>query len=170
MSTQPQTATAEAPGTPESLAVLPAQVRIDIAEHLLGGRLPNQIARELDIDPAEVTAAVAEFGAVGRWDRKRLTLEQHFRSRTRHLYGGHLLWLDRVDCGIPVLHHGGRMYSALHVAWRMANPGQHDPEPAARPVPACDMPLCVALDHALDRTTHQQLATLVIELFGDTRP
>ncbi|MFJ8006156.1 hypothetical protein [Streptomyces fagopyri] len=165
--TIPPTETLEAPGTPESLAVLPAQVRIDIAEHLLGGRLPNQIARELEIDSAEVTAAVAEFGPVGRWDRKRLTLEQHFRSRTRHIYGGHLLWLDRVDRGIPVLHHGGRMYSALHVAWRMANPGQHEPEPAARPVPACDMPLCVALDHALDHATRQHLVAVLGPLLGD---
>ncbi|MGW0800328.1 hypothetical protein [Streptomyces sp. NPDC002692] len=169
MTSQP-TATLDATGTPESLAVLPDQVRVDIAEHLLGGRLPSQIARELEVDLGEVMFVIADFGAVGRWDRHHATLEQHFRSRTRHVYGGHLLWLDRVDRGLPVLQHDGRMYSALRIAWLMANPGRKDGHPAAPLFPACDESLCVALDHTLDLVTQQQFAAVLGPLFGDLRP
>lgn len=148
---------------PDEVVHLARQVRVDIAEHLLGGRPPHLVASELCVDPAEVTEVLASLGRTGTPISRRLTVEQYFRSRTRHVHGGHLLWLDRVERGLPVLHHGRRIHSALRVAWRMAHPGAPD----GPLVPGCAMPLCVAPDHVIDQATLRQLAILLNDLFGD---
>ncbi|MCX5239740.1 hypothetical protein OG824_31525 [Streptomyces prunicolor] len=149
---------------PEDLAVLAPQVRVDITEHLLGGRPPHMVARELCVAPSDVTDVLRSLGRAGTSLRRRLTIEQYFRSRTRHIHGGHLLWLDHVDHGLPVLHHNRHVHSARRIAWRMTHPT----DPQGPVVPGCAMPLCVAPDHVIDHATLRQLARLLHHLFGDT--
>ncbi|MET7746782.1 hypothetical protein [Streptomyces sp. NPDC005385] len=151
---------------PEELAVLAPHVRIDITEHLLGGRGPQVIARELDVDHSEVTDVLASLGRTGAHLRRRPTIQQRFRSRTRHIIGGHLLWLDRVESGIPVLQHDGRMYSARRIAWAMTHPGFPD----GPVLPGCTATACVAPDHVIDHITRHKLAALLHQLLGDARP
>lgn len=149
---------------PDELAVLAQQVRVDIAEHLLGGRLPHIVARELRVEHDEVAGILAGLGRTGTSLRRHPTIEQHFRSRTRHVHDGHLLWLDHVDRGLPVLHHNGHVYAARRIAWRMTHPIA----PVGPVVPSCAMALCVAPDHVIDLATLRQLATILHHLFGDT--
>lgn len=152
--------------TPEELSVLPPHVLIDITEHLLGGRGPHLICRELDVEPADVADVLAGLGRTFTHPRFRPTIQQAFRSRTRHILGGHLLWLDRIDQGVPVLWHAGRVHSARRIAWAMTNPGRpHGPVMAG-----CTVPACVAPDHVIDNATRRKLAVLVHRLFGDARP
>lgn len=150
--------------TPEDLAVPAQTVRIDITEHLLGGRPPHVICRELGVEPSDVTDVLASLGRAGAPLRRARTVEQHFRSRTRHAPGGHLLWLGEVARGVLLLRHHGRVYSPPRIAWRMTRPG----EPDGPVVPGCAIPLCVAPDCLIDRATQRRLGVVVHQLFGDT--
>ncbi|MFC8676754.1 hypothetical protein ACFUEN_29215 [Streptomyces griseorubiginosus] len=148
---------------PQDFQVLAPQIRLDITEHLIGARSPQQVCRELDVTLADVTDILTGLGHGRIGLRRHLTIEQYFRSRVRHIDGGHLLWLDWVERGVPVLVHGGHVYCARTVAWRMAHSTDAD-----RPVtPGCPVPLCVAPEHSVDRPTRRTLARIVHDLFGD---
>ncbi|MEW2164356.1 hypothetical protein AB0912_15390 [Streptomyces sp. NPDC007084] len=152
--------------SPEELAVLPPHVRIDITEHLLGGRPPHVICRELNVPHSDVADVLANLGRNYAPRELRPTIQQRFRSRTRHISGGHLLWLDQIDNGIPVLTHAGRVHSARRIAWAMTHPGLPD----GPVLPGCSVRTCVAPDHVIDHTTRHKLAALLHELLGDARP
>ncbi|MEV5472812.1 hypothetical protein AB0L66_10700 [Streptomyces sp. NPDC052207] len=144
--------------------VVASQVRVDITEHLLGGRPPHRIARELGVELVDVTGIAGALGRTGVRLGRRLTLEQRFRSRTRHIHSGHVLWLDRAERGMPVLVHNGRVHSALRVAWSMTRTDR----PIGPVTSTCAMPLCVASDHLVDVAALRRVATVLHQLLGPT--
>ncbi|MCB5168043.1 hypothetical protein LG634_24850 [Streptomyces bambusae] len=140
-------------------------VRADIAELLRAGLSDRAIAKQLHTDSKGVAVARRTLGIprVRSGIRPSDSPEELFLSRTRRVKGGHMKWLGGLNgCGLPAFRHGGRLFTAYRVAFRIHN-GR---EPIGRTGPGCGRPLCVAPAHIDDQPARTAAKALYAQIFG----
>lgn len=123
--------------------------RAAIEELLHAGYGDRTIARQSDVTIAAVTRLRADLGLPKARGgiKKAGSLEDLFWRRTRPADSGHLDWVGHRDGkGTATLHWNQNVYSALRVAYRIAN--STDPDGYAHAT--CQHPGCIAPAHIGD--------------------
>lgn len=117
------------------------KVRADVAELLRDGLSNREIARQLEVDAGTVAKARAllRMPKHKSGPRAAASPEDLFWRRTQPTDDDHLLWTGYVTGGTPALRHGGRVYTACRIAFRM----QHGREPVGKVTAVCERDGCV---------------------------
>jgi hypothetical protein len=129
-------------------------IRPDVAELLRAGHSDRAIARQLNVDPVKTVAPARALLGLPKAKPGRkpaATPEDLFWLRVQPVDDGHILWTGHrqpaTEGGCPVFRHGGRLWSAYRVAFKI----RHGREPEGKVTPTCDRYGCVAPDHTQDR-------------------
>lgn len=145
------------------------KIRADVAELLRAGLSDRAIGRELGVDPiATVRPARKALGIppVKSGRKPACSPEDLFWRRVRPTDDDHLEWTGYVSHdNIPALRHGGRLYTARRLAFRIAN--GRDPE--GKVLPSCGRAQCVKPDHQadrVDRAREKRVDSLYDGIFG----
>lgn len=145
-------------------------VRADIAELLRAGYSDRAIARQLSVDAKQTVAPARAFLGLPKAKSGRkpaATPEDLFWRRVQPVDGGHILWTGHrqpaADGGCPVFRHGGRLWTAYRVAFKI----RHGREPEGKVTPTCARYGCVAPNHTQDRRIRERTKETFAAIFGD---
>ncbi|WP_327671885.1 MULTISPECIES: hypothetical protein [unclassified Streptomyces] len=142
-------------------------IRPDVAELLHAGLSNRAIARELGVD-ADTTVRDARtalgIAKARRGRRAAESVEDLYWLRAQPVDDGHILWTGhRNHDGTALVRHGGKLHTALRVAFRI----KHGREPEGHVTPTCDRDGCVAPGHTQDRIIRKRTETTFAAIFGE---
>lgn len=140
------------------------ELRPDIVALLHQGLSDRAIGRQLHCDPRVVsrTRTVLGLPQVRCYVSPAASVEELFWERVEPVEGGHLRWTGYRGDGTPQLRHGGRLYTAYRVAFRLRT-GR---DPVGLVLPACDYPQCVAPRCVADAVERKRDRRAMAAIFG----
>lgn len=140
-------------------------VRPDVVELLHAGYGDRGIARQLGLPWRTIAAARKELGLprAPMGPKAAGSVEDLYWRRVQPAADGHLDWTGaRTRHGTPVVRHGGRLHTALQVAFRI----RYRRDPVGRVEAACKHKGCVRPQCMADQRMRDRDNTTYDAIFG----